>query len=128
MGLHSHVRSNPRAGAMVSSSVKQSTFQAPKPIATGAAGVIGVSDEDEHLNQAIAASLVDRPEADLLAHVAGQDFLPAEAATTGPVCEGPIVINDSQEAQPQEPPKDSLPSASFYVIRLSRMLLRCGLC
>jgi hypothetical protein len=52
-------------GSLISSTVKQSTFQAPRPVATGAAGVVGVSDEDEYLNQAIAASLVDRPAVDL---------------------------------------------------------------
>ena len=52
---------DPKAGTLVSASVKQLAFQNrhAAPVDVGAAGVAGVSAEDEALNQVIAASLED---------------------------------------------------------------------
>jgi hypothetical protein len=55
------------AGTLISSSVKQATFQSTAPVVTTATGVPGVSDEDETLSKAIAASLSERPEPTALA-------------------------------------------------------------
>ena len=51
------------AGLLMSSTVKQASFQRAAPTATGATGVAGVSDEDEALNKVIAESLCERPTA-----------------------------------------------------------------
>jgi len=43
------------------SALKQTTFQSPAPPVMGAAGIAGLSDEDEHLTRAIAASMASDP-------------------------------------------------------------------
>ena len=47
-------------GTLVSSAVKQATFQTTAPVLKGAGGVAGISDEDEAMHQVIAASLAER--------------------------------------------------------------------
>jgi hypothetical protein len=64
------------AGSLVSSAVKQATFQSTQPVSTGATGVAGVSDEDEALNKVIADSLLEWPAAEAAAaEAAGIDLV-----------------------------------------------------
>ena len=67
------------AGTLVSSAVKQATFQKNTPVQTGATGVPGVSDEDEQLTAAIAASM-EGPNAAALPGVAGPSHAAGGAA------------------------------------------------